>query len=87
MSASLMIATVLRTPGIELECCQSTLLDMIPDKHLNQRDIATVYALALRSSERKTIDWLAVNTAILQRWPKGLTRVKELAWKIAEGRA
>ena len=32
-----------------------------------------------RGSERA--DWKAVTAAILKRWPKGLARVKKLAWK------
>jgi hypothetical protein len=49
-----------------------------------QRSIALTYALAMRSSW--PTDWKRVNTAILSKWPKGLSRVKELAWRIAEGK-
>lgn len=31
--------------------------------------------------ENGRVDFAAVNKAILARWPKGLTYIKELAWK------
>lgn len=43
-----------------------------------QRDIASTYGLALRSSY--PTDWARVNAAIVARWPKGLARIKEAAW-------
>lgn len=49
-----------------------------------QRSIALTYALALRSSWKT--DWLRVNNAIAAKWPKGLNRIKELAWRIYEGK-
>lgn len=45
---------------------------------LSQRQIAQTYALALRSSWKT--DWKRVNAAILAKWPKGLERIKKLAW-------
>ena len=44
----------------------------------SQREIAQTYALALRSSW--PTDWKQVNAMILERWPKGLERIKNLAW-------
>lgn len=44
----------------------------------NQRAIAKTYALALRSSW--PTDWKRVNEAITRKWPKGLDRIKSLAW-------
>ena len=44
----------------------------------NQRQIAQTYALALQSSW--PTDWLRVNLAITKRWPKGLERIKKMAW-------
>lgn len=44
-----------------------------------QKDIASTYGLALRSSWRT--DWARVNAAITARWPKGLDRIKAAAWK------
>ena len=43
-----------------------------------QRQIAQTYALAIRSSW--PTDWARVNAAITARWPKGLNRIKEMAW-------
>ena len=45
---------------------------------LTQRQIAQTYALGLRSSW--PTDWARVNAAILKRWPKGLERIKKMAW-------
>ena len=43
-----------------------------------QRQVAQSYALALQSAW--PTDWLRVNLAITKRWPKGLERIKRLAW-------
>ncbi len=43
-----------------------------------QKQIAQTYRLAMQSSW--PTDWARVNQAILKRWPKGLQRVKEMAW-------
>lgn len=51
---------------------------------LKQADVASTYALALRDEATVPVDWKAANAAILKRWPKGLQRVKTLAWKILE---
>jgi hypothetical protein len=45
---------------------------------LNQHQIAMTYALALQSSWKT--NWSRVNTAITNRWPKGLERIKKMAW-------
>lgn len=48
---------------------------------LSQRQIAATYALAMRKPNcRETVDWARINKAILARWPKGLERIKKLAW-------
>lgn len=44
-----------------------------------QKDIAMTYGLGLRSSW--PTDWKRVNAAILAKWPKGLDRIKDAAWK------
>jgi hypothetical protein len=49
-----------------------------------QDSVAKTYALALRSSW--PTDWGRVNRAILARWPKGLKRIKESAWRKVEGK-
>ena len=43
-----------------------------------QRQVAKSYALGLRSSW--PTDWQRVNAAIVAKWPKGLDRIKEMAW-------
>ncbi len=40
-----------------------------------QREVATLYAQGTDTS-----DWQAINREIANRWPKGLERVKRLAW-------
>lgn len=45
---------------------------------LTQRQVAQTYALGLRSSY--PTDWKRVNAAILAKWPKGLERIKKMAW-------
>lgn len=45
---------------------------------LTQKQIAQTYALALKSSW--PTDWGRVNRAIMAKWPKGLKRIKEMAW-------
>ena len=60
------------TGQIERECA---------DKMFKQADVALTYALAIRDEKEVPVDWPRANAAILKRWPKGLARVKELAWK------
>lgn len=43
-----------------------------------QKHVASLYAMAIVSSW--PTEWGRVNAAIRNRWPKGLARVKELAW-------
>ena len=46
-----------------------------------QRCIAQTYALALRHSEAKDLEWSKANQAIIARWSlSGLERIKRLAW-------
>lgn len=68
------------TGQIERECS---------DKAMGQRDVALTYALAIRDEDAVAVDWKRANAAIVARWPKGLERVKKLAWshfKIASGK-
>lgn len=44
----------------------------------SQRQVAQTYALAIRSVW--PTNWERVNTAISAKWPKGLDRVKRMAW-------
>ncbi len=62
----------------ELEAVELVIEDEIA-RGETQESIAHTYALALRSSW--PTDWARVNAAILARWPKGLVRVKRLAWR------
>ena len=52
---------------------------------VNQDSMADFYADMLRAENitKKPCDWAAVNTAILERWPNGLRRIKEKAWRKA----
>jgi hypothetical protein len=54
-------------------------------RETKQADVALTYALALRDESLVAVDWARMNAAIRNRWPRGLNRVKEMAWKkIAE---
>jgi hypothetical protein len=63
--------------SVEIACVESVIENEIR-QGCNQRLIAQTYALALRSSW--PTDWAKVNAMILAKWPKGLTRIKEMAW-------
>lgn len=54
---------------------------------MKQADVALTYALAMRDEAHVPVDWKRANAAIVKRWPKGLARVKEMAWKLLERRA
>lgn len=50
-----------------------------------QADVAKLYARAIEIvSPYEREDWRRINDAIEARWPKGLDRVKKLAWQIVE---
>lgn len=59
------------TGQIERECADPT---------FKQADVALTYALAIRDEEHVPVDWKRANAAILKRWPRGLERVKKMAW-------
>lgn len=65
------------TGTIERECAHP---------EVTQRSVALSYALAMRDEDNVAVDWARVNAAIRKRWPKGLNRVKTLAWNIATGK-
>lgn len=67
----------------ELADCEATLLEEIEGGQ-TQKSVALTYAMALTSRERASTDWPKVNRAILARWPKGLDRVKRMAWRLIE---
>ncbi len=56
------------------------------DPKVHQKSVALSYAFALRvpSWRWPCVDFRRINAAILHRWPKGLERVKNMAWKIVE---
>lgn len=62
------------TGQIERECA---------DKVFTQKSVALTYALAMSAEQHGVlVDWHRANAAIRNRWPKGLVRVKEMAWKL-----
>jgi len=72
---------------IELYNPQEVILRELADPRITQDSVAVTYAFILRQ-EPKTADWPKINAAIMARW-KGktaLARIKEKAWKYAEGR-
>jgi hypothetical protein len=67
------------TGQIERECAEPA---------LTQKSVALTYALAMHAeSHGVPVDWPRANAAIRSRWPKGLARVKEMAWKHIRAKA
>lgn len=62
---------------IELADVESVIENEIA-RGCTQRQIAQTYALGIRSSW--PTDWQRVNAAIVAKWPKGLERIKKMAW-------
>ncbi len=63
---------------IERECA---------DPAMKQLDVAKSYGLAiLGMNNGEAYNWARMNRAIETRWPKGLMRVKKLAWEFVEGK-
>lgn len=74
---------------MNLVCCTAVLLDEVAAKGVKRKDVAMTYAMAIVSHANKAdvIDWRKVNAAITDRWSvSGLDYIKNLAWKIVEGR-
>jgi hypothetical protein len=66
---------------INLVCCT--------EKKCTQKDIALIYAMAMKSAHQKadTPDWHAINRAIIGRWSmSGLERVKKMAYDLLAGK-
>lgn len=69
---------------------QSNAINATKDKRCKAADMAGFYADCIicdaiaRRDGIARIDWHAVNYAILERWPKGLVRIKTAAWKLFE---
>lgn len=57
------------------------IVDECKNPQMRQADVALTYALAIRDEDAVPVDWVRVNEAIRRRWPKGLDRVKKLAWR------
>lgn len=71
----------------ELVACEKTLLDEIANKDLKKIDVARTYAMAIKSSESRLVDWKKVNQAIMDRWGTGsLSWVKTVAWQFVDGK-
>lgn len=57
-----------------------------------QKYAAMHYAIAIEEHHNGTPEefeerhWVVLNDAIKRRWPKGLPRVKQMAWAMREGR-
>lgn len=66
---------------MELACVESVIENEI-NQGCTQKDIAMTYAMGLVSTW--PTDWKRVNAMILAKWPKGLARVKAMAWKLVE---
>lgn len=64
---------------IELAAVESTIEHDIANG-ATQAQVAELYAMAIVSSW--PTDWRRVNKAIADKWPKGLSRVKQMAWSI-----
>ena len=77
--------TIERIYSPEIET--GNLLSAVASKESTQNDVARFYADCLRCYAihgRDSMDWKLINRPILERWPKGLERVKTLAWKLLE---
>lgn len=71
-------------PGWRIVAPEELLEQECADKAMHQRDVALTYALAIQGAAKgEEYDWGRMNRAIIARWPKGLQRVKALAWKLS----
>ena len=61
----------------ELACVEDVIAQDIANGG-SQKSVAKTYALGIRSSW--PTDWVQVNAMIMARWPKGLERIKKMAW-------
>ena len=74
---------------INLVCCTDTICDLMKAKRPIQRDVASFYAMAIKSEAQKADkpDWPTINRAILTRWKmSGLERIKKRAFDILAGK-
>jgi hypothetical protein len=69
---------------MRMQNCESVLLMECGIPQIKRNSIAITYRFAMEAERdgREKIDWLKVNTAIINRWSKsGLRYIKERAWK------
>ncbi len=65
---------------IEMVDPQKVILRELASGMHSQKSIALTYAFVMRQ-EGESADYRTINSAIMARWPKGLERVKKMAWK------
>ena len=56
-------------------------IERVASSGFRQAYVATVYAEAIDAIPSPDPLWSRINAAITARWPKGLDRVKKLAWE------
>lgn len=64
-------------------------MNAIADPECTRDSMASFYEDLLHCYQRfgqHSIDFKAINEAIVKRWPKGLTYIKNKAWKLFESR-
>lgn len=73
-------------PGMHLMCCEMVIENEIK-QGVARKDVALTYAMAMRSaSAGRETDWKKINDAITAKWGvRGLSAVKNRAWKIVNG--
>lgn len=71
-------------PSVEKSNC----LNAIAEKDATQAVVAGFYAdcIICNMIHMGQLSFLEINLAITKRWPKGLERVKNMAWRIVEKR-
>lgn len=68
-------------PAVEREAVRESIEACIAGGG-KQTDVAPLYAQAIRQLDSRSPEWTRINDAITARWPKGLDRVKKLAWEV-----
>jgi hypothetical protein len=72
---------------MSLVACTFVILNEIK-QGLRMKDIASSYGMAIVSEARgaDNPDWKTINAAIVERWGgRGLSRVKNAAWRLVNG--
>lgn len=68
-----------RSMGVEVDHAEWMAISTGP--RCRQRDAARAYRWILEEyGFGVPVDWPAVNLAVVKRWPRGLERVKRMAW-------